>query len=570
MAVNARAGEILNSYYSRTAYVRSNLQKWFLFSFITGMVIGLLVAGIHIIIYDEIWFHLRGLTGSYTLAFAFPVIGIVASAALVNKYSKRPGIHSTEEVIWSYNENNGRMDLASFPSKVIASILTIGFGGSAGMEGPSVYIGASIACWFRRIFSRFGFEDEDVRWMLLAGGAAGISAIFKAPLTGIVFGLEVPYKDDLAHDAFIPSLIASVTSYMVFVSVVGIGPLFKVPHVYTVNYSDLLLSIILGVICGLSARLFVLFFHWFSDALKRTSGRFVVKAILGSAVMGLVGVISAAAFDAPYALGTGYEAINDILTGKLVIWQLVGLFLLKVLGTSATMAAGGIGGIFIPMIFMGATIGAVFGEMAPVKSPLYPILGMAAFLGAGYNTPLAAATFIAETTGSPGFIIPGLIAAAVSYTVSGRRSVSTHQRYHKQTPLHRMLERKVGEVMVADVVTVPSVITIEQFVQDYLLKYRHKSFPVVKDTALYGMIALCDIRRVPTKDWSSARVEDVTIRDLSIAYPDQSLAEVTELMGELDYDRLPVVHADRPRDIIGIIAGTDIVRLEELSDFVEE
>jgi len=568
LATSVKVNKLLSLYYSRTAYIRSQLRKWFLFSFVIGILVGLAVAGVDNIIYSELWSYMHGFTSNYFLAFALPFTGIMAAALIVHRFASNPNIHSTEEVIRAYHEDNGQINLASFPAKVAASILTIGFGGSAGMEGPSIYIGASAAAWSKQIFRRFGFEDADLRWMVLAGAAAGISAIFKAPLTGIVFSLEVPYKDDFAHDALIPSLIASVTSYMVFVSVAGVGPLFKAPKLYAINYQDLLLSIVLGLICGLSARLFVMFFHWFGRFIRNKSANFMQNVMSGSVVMGLVGVTSIMLFNAPYALGTGYEAINDILAGKMLAWQLIVLFLLKVLGTSATMAAGGVGGIFIPMIVMGTAVGGAFSRLISADNSLYPIIGMAAFLGAGYNTPLAAVTFIAETTGSPGFIIPGLI-AAVSYTISGRRSISIHQRYHRQTIVHKILRRKVKDVMTQDVVLVPSNITIEQFVNDYLLIYRHKSFPVIERGNLYGMIAICDIRCVPTKDWSNTLVRDVAYKDTVVMYPDQALSEASAIMHEFDIDRLPVVDPKDPKKVVGIIASTDIIRLEEVSKFIQ-
>ncbi|MBI4734204.1 MAG: chloride channel protein, partial [Rubrobacteridae bacterium] len=449
-------------------------------------------------------------------------------------------------------------------------VLTIGFGGSAGMEGPSIYVGASITSFLRRKLVKFGFTYEDARWMLLAGSAAGIAAIFKAPLSGVVFALEVPYKDDMARDALIPSLIASVTSYIVFVSFIGINPLFQAPRISAVNYHDLLLSVILGLACGLAARLFVFFFHWASAFLRTKFRSPIQRAIIGSSIMGLVGLASIIVLESPYALGSGYEAINATIAGKMVAWQLFVLFILKVAGTSATMAAGGVGGIFIPMIVMGASVGGAIGQLASSKGSLFPVLGMAAFLSAGYSTPLAAVTFVAETTGSPGFIIPGLIAAAISYTVFGSHSISTHQRFHRKTKLHRILEEPVKYAMSSNVISVPSEITIESFVHDYFMKYRHKSVPVSNEDNLTGMIAFCDIKQIPPNEWAEVEVNTVAIKNVATVYPDQSLGEVSELMSRFDIDRMPVVDPDQPHKIVGIIASTDIIRLEEISDMVEK
>jgi CIC family chloride channel protein len=563
-----------NKLATKTVQIRSDLKKWFLFSFISGVVIGLIVAGIHVIIYDLIWYHLRDISnGSHSgrfFAFALPIAGILAAAFIVNKFSSNPGIHSTEEVIQTYHDDDGQMNLASFPAKVLASILTIGFGGSAGMEGPSIYIGASITSWFRRKLSRFGFTYEDARWMLLAGSAAGIAAIFKAPLTGVVFALEVPYKDDMARDALIPSLIASVTSYVVFVSIVGITPLFNAPRILSVSYRDLALSVVLGLICGLAARFFVFFFHWVGRFLKNGCNNPLPRAICGSLVVGIAGLVSIVLVKSPYALGSGYEAINETLVGNMLAWQLLALFILKVISTSATMAAGGVGGIFIPMIMMGASIGGAIGQMTSSKGSLFPVLGMAAFLSAGYSTPLAATTFVAETTGSPGFIIPGLVAAAVSYTVFGRHSVSNHQRFHRKTKLHRALEDPAKYAMSGNVVTVPLGTTIESFIHDYFMKYRHKSFPVTDDNGLCGIVAFCDIRHIAPQGWAKVLVDAVMVRDVVTINPDARLNEVSELMSRLDIDRIPVVDPRNPNKIIGIVASTDIVRLEEIIDMVEE
>lgn len=139
----------------------------------------------------------------------------------------------TEEVIGVYNDTNGKIDSRSFPQKMIAAVATIGLGGSAGMEGPSVYGGGVVGEWVWSKFGRIGPTEDDRRTLILAGAAAGIGAVFKAPLTGIMFALEFPFKDDLAHDALVPSLVAAVGSYLTLITIDGSQPLFQFPGIAT-------------------------------------------------------------------------------------------------------------------------------------------------------------------------------------------------------------------------------------------------------------------------------------------------------------------------------------------------
>lgn len=452
--------------------------------------------------------------------------------------------------------------------KVAAAVITIGLGGSAGLEGPSIHIGATVGSWLQQKLSWFGFEESDRRWMMLAGAAAGIAAIFKAPFTGIIFALEIPYRDDLAHRAFVPSLIASVTSYFVFVSIVGTQPLFVVPHLYMLDYKALVLATILGIICGLATRMFVVFFKQSGSWFRGTLVNPYVRALIGGILVSATGAISLVIFKAPLSLGTGYEAIQLILAGKLALYALVALFMLKIVATSATLNSGGVGGAFIPLILLGGAVGSAFGKIIGSPSTIYPIMGMAGFLAAGYNVPLAAAAFIAETTGSPAFIMPGLLAATISYVVSGRVGLSSYQRYGREMIIHRMLNACVADSMTAPAVIVPADTSISRFVSDFVVRYRHKSFPVVDGGELAGMVSITDIQTVPKSAWDNTQVIAVASKNVATVHPENLLSHVLAIMNDNDFDRLPVVSQNMHTSIVGIISASDIVRFEELGRFV--
>ncbi len=217
----ALVNEDLRATYSR------DIQKWLLVAPIIGILTGLIITGIAVLILDIVWAALL----PYYLAHHWAiVVGLVAGffvTGLIMQFrTPDPDEHSTEEIVRSYHEHQGDIDMRPFWWKLLAAVTTVGSGGSAALEGPSIYSGGAIGSWLWTKLRRFGLETHDRRIMLISGAAAGMSAVFRAPLTGIVFALEMPYKDDLAHEALLPSLIASVVAYATLVSIVGATPLF--------------------------------------------------------------------------------------------------------------------------------------------------------------------------------------------------------------------------------------------------------------------------------------------------------------------------------------------------------
>jgi len=148
--------------------------------------------------------------------------------------------------------------------------------------------------------------DEDMRRLMVAGAAAGISAVFKAPLTGVVFALEVPYRDDLAREALVPALVASVTSYLVLVQFLGVQPLFTVAQRFTLDARSLLDSVLLGLLIGLSARVFASAYYAVRSRVRRHTAPFWVKTSLGGLVTGLLGPVALEVLGTPAAFGVGY------------------------------------------------------------------------------------------------------------------------------------------------------------------------------------------------------------------------------------------------------------------------
>jgi CIC family chloride channel protein len=400
---------------------------------VVGGLTGLGVAGIEEVINGVTWGKIASSSGWWIIGL--PLAGLIVSALLLDRTEERLP-DTTEDYIRVFHEPQGHMKLRSVPLRLAASIGTIASGGSMGLEGPSIYVGAAIGDAVERR-ARGSIQAEHRKTLLVAGAAAGIAAIFKAPLTGIVFALEVPYRDDLARRALIPAIFAAASSYVVFMSIVGTHALFSISAA-PLRLVDLAGAILVGAACGLGARLFIGVYRATARAMRKLP--YAARPFVGGCVLAGVGAGSFAAFHRPFALGPGYQPILHAARGEIGPWLLIALFTMKVVATSATAGGLGVGGLFFPSVLMGASIGGAVGHAVPGPASLFAVAGIAAFLAGSYKVPLAGVTFVAEATGAPGYIIPGLIAAAIGYLVSGSSSLSHRQRYRRVVDLETVEE----------------------------------------------------------------------------------------------------------------------------------
>ena len=422
-----------------------NLHKWLIVAPLIGVSVGLTITVVATVILRKMWPAVL----SYYLAHHWAIVpGLVVGCALTGLvmqwFTPNPNQHSTEEVIQSYHEHEGRIDMRSFPTKLVAAVTTVGFGGSAALEGPSIYGGASIGSWIWERLHGLRYlklEAHDRRIMLICGAAAGMSAVFRAPLTGIVFALEMPYKDDLAHEALLPSLIASVISYITLGAFLGTAPLFNFPSATTYTMHDLLWSAVLGLMIGLISMAFVITFRRLRRFVVRWSAPHWIKLALGGLLTGLCGVAFLHLYPgALVPIGPNYEAVGEILNRTHATSELLAFSGFKLAATAFTLGAGGVSAMFVPLFLTGGTLGVAFAQTVvhSASYELYAAVGMASFIAAAYKTPLAAVVFVAEATGGHAFIIPALIGAAVAYAISGDASVSGDQRVHETERRHEL------------------------------------------------------------------------------------------------------------------------------------
>jgi len=532
-----------------------------LFAAVTGGVTGVGVAGFEAIAREGLFDHL--LEAPLALQVLAPLVGLVLAALSLHLFAGGASPATADEYIKNFHEPGTRLSLRPVAGRLLASIATLGFGGAMGYEGPSVYLGAAAGSALQRRFSRL-FSREDAKVLLVAGAAAGVSAIFKAPATGLVFALEVPYQEDFARRMLLPAGIASAVSYVVFVALAGTSPLFPVAGSPPFDLRDLGGAAVLGVLCGVGARLFAV---TIVGAKRLAAGIHpAVRAVTAGAVLAALALLSHAAFGSSLTLGAGYDNLTWAFDPHRAVALVLLLLVLRAVATVATVAGGGAGGLFIPLVIEGGLLGRAMGGLfrtAASGSNFFPLVGVSAFLGAGYRVPLAGVVFAAEATGRPGFIVPGLIAAMVAQLFMGRASASPYQVAARAGHLERRFALPLAAVLRTDVATMPADTTLSEFFSHHLLGKREKAVAVVDGARYLGVMRIEELQAVPEDRWASEEVGHHMRTDFPVVPPVALVRDALAHMEEADVDLLPVVDGET---FVGVVTTTEILKLDEILD----
>jgi CIC family chloride channel protein len=403
---------------------------------LNGIIIGTLV-GLTIAFYD--WL----LTDIFSTQFRqfipldirglLPFVGMILTGFIIKKF----GILTTstaDEVVHAFHTTPKSLSLGKSIPKYFASITTIGFGASAGLEGSSKWVGAAIGLITQRIINflkpLLKFEGN-LSDSIMTGASAGIAAIFKAPLSGTIMALESPYKKDFAHEPLVQSFIGAVTSYTVFIQFRGSAKFFIINMNYELRWQDIFICVFIGIITGLFSTSFL-------NILKKINLNFtsklniMTKYFLGGVLLSITAYIGLYYFGHYVTLFGGNDIINNLFANKYNIEQSLLISFLKSIATIITFAFGGVGGLFLPSATIGACIGEVFQLLFHFATPgILPIIGIASFIAASYNGLLFGPVLIAEISGEPSLVVLGIVASTVSYLISNGVSNSSHQKEHR-------------------------------------------------------------------------------------------------------------------------------------------
>jgi CIC family chloride channel protein len=468
---------------------------------------------------------------------------------------------TADEYIRNFHEPGTRLPLRPVPGRLLASIATLGLGGALGYEGPSIYLGAAVGSSLQRRFSRH-FSRDDAKVLLVAGAAAGVSAIFKAPATGLVFALEVPYQEDFARRMLLPAGIASAVSYVVFVAFAGTTPIFAVSGSPPFDLRDLGGAAVLGVLCGIGARLFT---QVLIGAKRMAAGLHpALRAVGGGVTLAVLALVAQGAFGQPLTLGAGYDNLAWAFDPHRAVSLVVLLLFLRALATVVTVGGGGVGGLFIPLVIEGALVGRAVGGLfrtAASGSNFFPLVGVSAFLGAGYRVPLAGVVFAAEATGRPGFIVPGLLAAMVAQLFMGRSSASPYQVATRAGHLERRFSLPVSAALRTDVATMPPDTSLSEFFRHHLIGNREKAVAVVEGARFLGIMRIDELQSVEQNMWPFESVAAHMRTDFPSVGPTAVLRDALRAMEEADVDLLPVLDGDV---FVGVVTTREILELDEI------
>jgi len=496
-----------------------------------------------------------------------PALGGLIVGPLVYFLAREAKGHGVPEVMEAVALKSGIIRKRVVVVKSLASAISISTGGSVGREGPIVQIGSAIGSTLGQALK---VSPDRMRALVGCGAAAGIAATFNAPIAGSMFALEV-ILGDFGLATFSPIVISSVVATVVSRAYLGDTPAFIVPAYELVSAWELPMYLVLGVFCAVVGVTFIKTLYKVEDAFDSLKFPEYLKAVLGGMLLGLLGLVF------PQVLGVGYGAMDAALMQQIAWWLMLVLVIVKVFATSITIGSGGSGGIFAPSLFLGAMAGGFFGMAVHTLFPTvtashgaYSIVGMGAVVAATTHGPLAAILILFEMTGDYKIILPLMFACIVGIITSSqllkdsiytlklaRRGIDIKEG--KEVNILKSIQ--VREIMSQKVETIPEGWLLERMT-DKISKSKFNSFPVLdSDNKLCGILSFNDYsdaifdedlkHLVVAKDLATPTVVTVSTHD--------NLYAALEKISRKDFATLPVVSANDPGELVGIISRRDII-----------
>lgn len=345
----------------------------------------------------------------------FLPVGMFLSALLVHYLAPDAHGHGTEKVIEAVHKRSGKIALMVIPVKLVATVITLATGGSAGKEGPCAQIGAGLMSGCSDLLR---FDDHDRKKLVICGISAGFAAVFGTPIAGAIFGVEVLFIGAIMYEVLLPSFIAGITAYQVSAAM-GVT-YFRGAITLTPSFSELFLLKVMGagLFFGLCSILII--------EVLRAGDRWGDRSGIWAPAKGLLGGSTLVALSLLFGdryLGLGLSSIEAALRGEHGDWY---AFLLKPVFTSVTLAFGGSGGVVTPIFFVGTTAGLAFATVFGLDPATFAAIGMVAVLAGAANTPIAASILAVEMFG-PAVAPYATVACVISFLITGHRSVYPSQ-----------------------------------------------------------------------------------------------------------------------------------------------
>jgi len=494
---------------------------------------------------------------------AAPAVGGLIIGLMARFGSEKIRGHGIPEAIEAILLGGSRMHPKVAVLKPLSSAISIGTGGPFGAEGPIIMTGGALGSLFAQCFDVTAAERKTI---LVAGAAAGMTAIFGTPVAAVLLAVEL-LLFEWKPRSFIPVVAAAAVSAAWRPLLFGSGPLFPYAIPADLPWWGLPACAAAGIVAGLQSGAMTKLLYWAEDLFEHLPVHWMWWPVLGGLAVGLGGLIE------PRALGVGYDIIGDLLSGRLLAGGAGRILLVKSAVWIVALASGTSGGVLAPLLILGGTLGFLEGQFLPGGSSFWALLGMAAMMGGTMRSPLTAVMFAVELTGNSTVILPLLAATGAAHGVTVlllKRSILTEkiarrgQHITREYSIDPFELLRVSEVMVTKVDTLPAAMPIDKAVTFFMAdEHRHKSYPVVDtDRRLVGMVTRADVLRWRTEraHMPETLFDTVSGRELIVGYPDEILGRLADAMVSGNQGRVPIVER-ATRRILGLVARKDLLHI---------
>ncbi len=503
-----------------------------------------------------------------------PVIGGLIIGLMARYGSEKIRGHGIPEALEAILIDRSKMSPKVAVLKPVSSAISIGTGGPFGAEGPIIMTGGALGSLFAQFFRLTAAERKT---LLVAGAAAGMAAVFAAPVAAVLLAVELMLFEWKPR-SFIPVALAAAVAGALRVPILGAGPIFPVPPHAPLDITGLLIAALVGILAGLASGILTSLVYLFEDLFNKLPIHWMWWPAIGGIAVGIGGFID------PRVLGVGYDVIEQLLRGEIIGAAALGLLIGKALVWSIALGSGTSGGVLAPLLIMGGALGAFLANWIPYgNAGLWALIAMAAIMGGTMRSPLTAIVFTLELTHDLN-VLPGLLLACVAADAVTvlllRRSILTEKvarhghhilREYVVDPFELL---RVGEVMDQQVPTIPATLPVTELAAriskgDSQLAARQGTPIVDAEGKLVGIITRSDLMHAMEREnLASLTVLDAGSRNLIVAYPDETMRQAIAKMHEHNIGRLPVVTRDDPRHLVGYLGRSGVMsaRMKMLED----
>ena len=511
------------------------------------------------------------------LVVLIPILGGLTVGLLRRVTRRGVGGYAMPSFLEAVNLKAAQLSFGRTVLRTLAAVITLGSGGSAGVEGPMASLGGSLGALVARTRRIVG---EKLRVLIACGSSAAIAAAYGAPIAGVFFTQEIVLAGNYDLQNFVRVVVASGTATVVSRALRGDEPLFLLDRAFELaSPVELVFYLALGLWCGILGAFFARIFYWAQGRFEDLEMSPSFKPAVGGAIVGMIALVS------PGVLGDGSEVMQELVSavsspgGEALLWIVV-LIVAKMAATAATIGSGGAGGVFGPSLFLGAALGVTIGSLAKVLAPVstglpghYAMVGMGALLAATARAPLTAIFLVFEMTGSSSTaVLPTLIAvAAALYTARriepfsidemglARRGIILKEGREAST----LGAITVGQAMRPGYERIPADMPAPQMVA-LVSQSRSNAFIVVDESErMLGLLSIQDLRVLDQRTADELGLltiaSDLCERDVVSVYPDDTLADALARMDHHGFRQLPVVDRADPRRVLGMLERRHII-----------